>query len=98
MLCIGMGKHLGAVAYHTWAMKYGFFPLLKEMGGAIAANSNFRFGLAVVENSFDKALSISAVPAGRVFEDEARLNAPHIVDTVLSALRHNSAGVEEARA
>lgn len=30
--------------------------------------------------------------------EEARLNAPHIVETVLSALRHNSAGVEEARA
>ena len=30
--------------------------------------------------------------------DEAGLNAPHIVDTVLAALRHNSAGVEEARA
>ncbi|MBX7491788.1 1-deoxy-D-xylulose-5-phosphate synthase [Qipengyuania sp. 1NDW9] len=30
--------------------------------------------------------------------DEAGLNAPHIVDTVLGALRHNSAGVEEARA
>ncbi|WP_271079154.1 1-deoxy-D-xylulose-5-phosphate synthase [Aurantiacibacter sp. MUD61] len=30
--------------------------------------------------------------------DEARLNAPHIVETVLNALRHNSAGVEEARA
>ena len=30
--------------------------------------------------------------------DEAKLNAPHIVDTVLGALRHNSAGVEEARA
>ncbi|USA63032.1 1-deoxy-D-xylulose-5-phosphate synthase (plasmid) [Qipengyuania citrea] len=30
--------------------------------------------------------------------DEAGLNAPHIVHTVLSALRHNSAGVEEARA
>ena len=30
--------------------------------------------------------------------DEARLNAPHVVETVLSALRHNSAGVEEARA
>ncbi|WP_374542445.1 1-deoxy-D-xylulose-5-phosphate synthase [Sphingorhabdus sp.] len=28
--------------------------------------------------------------------DEARLNAPQIVDTVLKALRHNSAGVEEA--
>lgn len=30
--------------------------------------------------------------------DEAGLNAPHIVDTVLKALRHNSAGVAEARA
>ncbi|QKG70823.1 1-deoxy-D-xylulose-5-phosphate synthase [Erythrobacter mangrovi] len=30
--------------------------------------------------------------------DEAGLNAPHIVDTVLTALRHNSAGVAEARA
>ena len=30
--------------------------------------------------------------------DTARLNAPHIVETVLAALRHNSAGVEEARA
>ncbi|KPP83866.1 1-deoxy-D-xylulose-5-phosphate synthase [Erythrobacter sp. HL-111] len=28
----------------------------------------------------------------------ARLNAPHIVETVLKALKHNSAGVEEARA
>jgi 1-deoxy-D-xylulose-5-phosphate synthase len=30
--------------------------------------------------------------------DEAGLNAPQIVDAVLAALRHNSAGVEEARA
>lgn len=30
--------------------------------------------------------------------DEARLNAPHIVETVLKALRSNSAGIEEARA
>ncbi|MFP5330391.1 MAG: 1-deoxy-D-xylulose-5-phosphate synthase [Alphaproteobacteria bacterium] len=30
--------------------------------------------------------------------DEARLNAPHIVETVLRALRVNSAGVEEVRA
>jgi len=30
--------------------------------------------------------------------DQARLNAPHIVETVLKALRSNSAGVEEVRA
>ena len=29
---------------------------------------------------------------------QAGLNAPQIVDCVLKALRHNSAGVEEARA
>ena len=30
--------------------------------------------------------------------DAAGLNAPQIVETVLKALRHNSAGVKEARA
>jgi len=30
--------------------------------------------------------------------DFAGLTAPHIVDTVLAALRHNSAGIHEARA
>jgi 1-deoxy-D-xylulose-5-phosphate synthase len=30
--------------------------------------------------------------------DQARLNAPHIVDTVLKALRWNEAGVGEVRA
>jgi 1-deoxy-D-xylulose-5-phosphate synthase len=30
--------------------------------------------------------------------DEARLNAPHIVETVLKALRRNSVGIEEVRA
>ncbi len=29
--------------------------------------------------------------------DEARLNAPHIVETVLTALRHNSTGIEGSR-
>ena len=30
--------------------------------------------------------------------EEAGLTAPHIVETVLKALKHNSSGVEEARA
>ncbi len=30
--------------------------------------------------------------------DEARLNAPHIIETVLKALRRNSVGIEEVRA
>ena len=59
------------------------------------------------EGLLDNGLKIRTMRLPDVFQDhddpvkqydEARLNAPHIVDTVLSALRHNSAGVEEARA
>jgi hypothetical protein len=75
MLCIGLGKHQGALAYHNWAMKYGFYPLLREMGPALAAAANFRFGLAVVENAFDHPLAIAGVSAQRLIEEETRLNA-----------------------
>ncbi len=75
MLCIGLGKHAGAVAYHTWAMKHGFFPLLEAMGRALAAASNFRFGLAVVENACDRVCAVKAVAAEEIAAEEARLNA-----------------------
>ena len=75
MLCIGMGKHQGALAYHTYAMKYGFYPLLREMGQALAEASNFRFGLAVVENAFDRPLAVAGVPADRLVAEETKLNA-----------------------
>jgi len=46
------------------------------MDRAIAAAANFRFGLAVVENAFDRTLAV-AVGAGRhaLLEEETRLNA-----------------------
>jgi len=56
---------------------------------------------------FDEGLKIRTMRLPDMFQDhdapdkqydEAGLNAPQIVDTVLKALRHNSAGVEEARA
>ena len=75
MLCVGMGKHRGAIAYHTWAMKHGFFELCQAMGQTIAAAANFRFGLAVVENAFDRTLAVAGIAAGRILEEETRLNA-----------------------
>jgi len=63
--------------------------------------------LASDEGWTDTGLKIRTMRLPDLFQDQdapekqydtARLNAPHIVDTVLSALRHNSAGVEEARA
>jgi len=63
--------------------------------------------LASDEGLLDAGLKIRTMRLPDLFQeheapdkqyDEARLNAPHIVETVLSALRHNSTGVEEARA
>jgi hypothetical protein len=41
MLCVGMGKHDGALAFHNMALKHGFFDLLKAMGDEIIDKSNF---------------------------------------------------------
>jgi 1-deoxy-D-xylulose-5-phosphate synthase len=63
--------------------------------------------LASDEGLTDAGLKIRTMRLPDVFQDhgapdkqydEAGLNAPHIVETVLKALRHNSAGVGEARA
>ncbi|RKF22479.1 1-deoxy-D-xylulose-5-phosphate synthase [Altericroceibacterium spongiae] len=63
--------------------------------------------LASDEGLTDAGLKIRTMRLPDIFQDQdapdkqyddAGLNAPQIVDTVLSALRHNSAGVAEARA
>jgi 1-deoxy-D-xylulose-5-phosphate synthase len=63
--------------------------------------------LASDEGLVDAGLKIRTMRLPDLFQDhdkpekqydEARLNAPHIVETVLKALRVNSAGVEEVRA
>ncbi|MDE2560692.1 MAG: 1-deoxy-D-xylulose-5-phosphate synthase [Sphingomonadales bacterium] len=63
--------------------------------------------MASDEGLTDAGLKIRTMRLPDVFQDhdapdrqydEAGLNAPDIVETVLKALRHNSAGIEEARA
>jgi 1-deoxy-D-xylulose-5-phosphate synthase len=63
--------------------------------------------MASDEGLTDAGLRIRTMRLPDVFQDQdapdkqydaAGLNAPQIVDTVLKALRHNSAGVKEARA
>ena len=75
--------------------------------GAIGGLGAHVLTYASDEGLTDSGLKVRTMRLPDVFQDhddpakqydEAGLNAPHIVDTVLSALRHNSAGVEEARA
>ncbi|MCW1382194.1 1-deoxy-D-xylulose-5-phosphate synthase [Novosphingobium sp. KCTC 2891] len=75
--------------------------------GAIGGLGAHVLTLASDEGLTDAGLKIRTMRLPDVFQDhenpdrqydEAGLNAPQIVDTVLKALRHNSAGVNEARA
>jgi len=63
--------------------------------------------LASDEGLIDAGLKLRTMRLPDAFQDQdkpekqydaARLNAPHIVETVLAALRHNSAGLEESGA
>ena len=73
MLCIGMGKHQGALVFHNWALKYGFYPLLEAMGNEIIKKSNFRFGIGVVENAYDETMKIAAIPRDKILDKEKEL-------------------------
>lgn len=73
MLCIGMGKHDGALAWHKFALRYGFFELLSAMAAALLEKTNFRFGIAVVENANHRPLIVEAVSATRLLAREAAL-------------------------
>ena len=75
MLCAGMGKHDGAIAYHQFALKYGFSELTWALGKEAMAKSNFRFAVAVVENAYDHPLAIEVVPKDQILEREPELLA-----------------------
>ncbi|MBX7532879.1 1-deoxy-D-xylulose-5-phosphate synthase [Qipengyuania sp. 1XM1-15A] len=75
--------------------------------GAIGGLGAHVLTFASDEGLTDNGLKVRTMRLPDVFQDqddpakqydEAGLNAPQIVDKVLSALRHNSTGVEEARA
>lgn len=84
MLCIGMGKHQGALAFHKWALEKGFFPLLKAMGDVIIEKSNLRFGLGVVENAYDETMAVELLETPNIYDKEKKLleiaknNMPHL--------------------
>lgn len=73
MLCLGMGKHVGALTWHQWALKYGFSALLQEMAAAVLARSNIRFGVGIVENAREQTLHVEAIPAVRMLDREPAL-------------------------
>ncbi|MGI6038546.1 MAG: lactate racemase domain-containing protein [Limnochordia bacterium] len=62
MLAIGLGKHRGATAIHKMGF-HNFYKVIPDMGRTIIANAPVIFGIAVVENGYEKPMIIRAVPA-----------------------------------
>lgn len=73
MLCVGLGKHNGALSYHKYALTFGFYDLLKAMGALLIETSNIRLGVGIVENGYDQLLATKVIPAHRFFEQEPLL-------------------------
>ena len=73
MLCVGMGKHKGALVYHNMALKYGFYKLLKAMGDEIIKKTNFRFSLGIVEDFYKNTMDIQIIKKQDTFLKEKQL-------------------------
>ena len=73
MLCVGMGKHMGALTYHRWALQYGFSNLLTAWARKAVSAGNFRFGIGIVENGYDETCRIESVSGDRLIEEEKEL-------------------------
>lgn len=72
MLTIGLGKHEGCSRLH----QYGFenFPwLIPEAAQVVIENASIGFGLALLENGYDKTFMLEAIPAKQIHEREPEL-------------------------
>ncbi len=75
MLVVGMGKHTGALTYHNFALKHGFYKLLRVMGDTVIEKTNFRLGIGVVEDAYDQVMNIEVIPAAQIRAREPGLLA-----------------------
>ncbi|MCM3675142.1 lactate racemase domain-containing protein [Peribacillus simplex] len=72
MITIGLGKQKGAEAAHAYSFKY-MAEHVPEMAKISLAEAPIIFGLATIENAYDKPAKIVAVPAEELEEVEPGL-------------------------
>ena len=61
MLMIGLGKHVGALAYHRILLEHPYDQVVRSVGRALRSRASITFGLGLVENAFDETARIDAV-------------------------------------
>lgn len=77
MLAVGLGKQRGADAMH----RHGLAASIPEAAEILLERANIAFGVAVVENAYDRPYRVVAVPPGRFHETDRELL--HLSNTLL---------------
>jgi hypothetical protein len=72
MLCIGLGKHKGAVALHDHGFAK-FFDILPKAAERLLDRLPILFGLAILENAYDDLMQIEIIPAANIMKREKEL-------------------------
>jgi hypothetical protein len=65
MMMIGLGKHVGALAYHRILLERPYDGVVRSVARSLLGRGSVAFGLAVVENGFDETALIEGVAPER---------------------------------
>jgi hypothetical protein len=74
MMMIGLGKHVGALAYHRLLLEEPYDRVVRGVSRLMRAKAPIAFGLGIVENAYDETARLEAVaPADFEPREEALL-------------------------
>jgi hypothetical protein len=74
MICIGVGKHMGAATFHAWGYDE-FGPNLERVSRAFIENVNVVFSVGMVQSPSDDISYLEVIPTDKLFERDAALQA-----------------------
>jgi hypothetical protein len=72
MVAIGLGKHAGALAIHSWGVE-GLSHHLPEVAKFAVAHSGILCGIGIVENAYDEVAEMSMIPSEGIGGEAERL-------------------------
>jgi len=90
-MVIGLGNQSGAEACHSRSMK-NMAVNIETLGKILLDKANVIFGLAIVENAYDKTMVLEAIPRDNIWDedpallDKARVNMPSILLSPIDVL------------
>jgi hypothetical protein len=73
MMMIGLGKHVGALAYHRILLEEPYDKVVRSVSRHMLKKAPIAFGIGLVENSYDETALIQAVAPERIEAEEEHL-------------------------